>query len=152
MDSGAWWKELRIGKMGRQLRPRFCWTSYWVTPQYIIKIKTSFNTVTYAPVARQILKATAEYQLCKQRPLIHNQHCNHVRNNLSGGHVLSTRCVHRCYKLNESVQTRVLVREGSPQKQDRKFQTATYRHEVISGRKSHNGARRQDILPDSVVK
>jgi hypothetical protein len=36
--------------------------------------------------------------------------------------------------------TRPLVREGAPQKQDRKFQTATFRQEVISGRKSHKGA------------
>jgi hypothetical protein len=30
----------------------------------------------------------------------------------------------------------------------RKFQTATFRQEVISGRKSHKGARYQDILTD----
>jgi hypothetical protein len=41
-----------------------------------------------------------------------------------------------------------LVREGAPQKQDRKFQTATFRQEVISGRKPHKGARYQDILTD----
>jgi hypothetical protein len=42
--------------------------------------------------------------------------------------------------------TRPLVREGAPQKQDRKFRTATFRQEVISGRKSHKGARYQDWL------
>jgi hypothetical protein len=52
------------------------------------------------------------------------------------------------------LQTRSLVREGAPQKQDLKFQTATFRQEVISGRQSHKGARYQDILTDwlSVVK
>jgi hypothetical protein len=40
------------------------------------------------------------------------------------------------------------VREGAPQKQDRKFQTATFRQEVIFDRKSHKGARYQDILTD----
>jgi hypothetical protein len=51
------------------------------------------------------------------------------------------------------LQTRPLVREGVP-KQDRKFQTATFRPEVISGRKSHKSARYQDILTEwpSVVK
>jgi hypothetical protein len=55
--------------------------------------------------------------------------------------------------ISESSQ-RPLVREDAPQKQDRKFQTATFRQEVISGRKSHNGAWYQDILTDwpSVVK
>jgi hypothetical protein len=37
---------------------------------------------------------------------------------------------------------------GRPTEQDRKFQTATFRQEVISGRKSHKGARYQDILTD----
>jgi hypothetical protein len=37
-----------------------------------------------------------------------------------------------------------LVREDAPQKQDRKFQTATFRQEVISGRKSDKGVRYQD--------
>jgi hypothetical protein len=46
------------------------------------------------------------------------------------------------------MQTRPLVRESAPQKQDRKFQTATFRQEVISGGKCHKGARYQDILPD----
>jgi hypothetical protein len=46
------------------------------------------------------------------------------------------------------LQTRLLVREGALQKQDRKFQTATYRQEVIFGRKSHKGARYQNILTD----
>jgi hypothetical protein len=45
-------------------------------------------------------------------------------------------------------QTRPLVREGAPQKQDRKFQTATFRQEVISGHKSHKSARYQDILTE----
>jgi hypothetical protein len=44
------------------------------------------------------------------------------------------------------LQTRPLVREGSPQKQDRKFQTATFQQDVISGRKSYKGARYQNIL------
>jgi hypothetical protein len=57
-------------------------------------------------------------------------------------------------RLHYKLQTRSLVREGAPLKQDRKFQTATFRQEVISGRKSHKGARHQDILTDwpSVVK
>jgi hypothetical protein len=46
------------------------------------------------------------------------------------------------------LQTRPLVREDASQKQDRKFQTATLRQEVISGRKSHKGSRNQDILTD----
>jgi hypothetical protein len=56
--------------------------------------------------------------------------------------------------LHCKLQTRPLVKEGSPQKQDRKSQTATFRQEVTSGRKSHKGARHQDILTDwpSVVK
>jgi hypothetical protein len=37
------------------------------------------------------------------------------------------------------LQTRPLVRKGAPQKQDRNFQTATFRQEVISGRKSQSG-------------
>jgi hypothetical protein len=56
--------------------------------------------------------------------------------------------------LHCKLQTRPLVREDAPQKQDRKFQTATFRQEIISGRKSHKGARYQDILTDwpSVIK
>jgi hypothetical protein len=56
--------------------------------------------------------------------------------------------------LHCKLQTRPLVREGASQKQDRKFQTATFPQEVISSRKSHKGARYQDILTDwpSVVK
>jgi hypothetical protein len=46
------------------------------------------------------------------------------------------------------LHTRPLVRKGAPQKQDRKFQTATFRQEVISGHKSRKGARYQDILTD----
>jgi hypothetical protein len=38
--------------------------------------------------------------------------------------------------LHCKLQTHPLIKEGTPQKQDRKFQTATYRQEVISGRKS----------------
>jgi hypothetical protein len=45
-------------------------------------------------------------------------------------------------------QTRLLAREGASQKQDRKFQTAVFRQEVISGRKSHKGARYLDKLTD----
>jgi hypothetical protein len=42
--------------------------------------------------------------------------------------------------LHCQLQARPLVREGAPHIQDRKFQTATFRHEVIvSGRKSHKG-------------
>jgi hypothetical protein len=44
------------------------------------------------------------------------------------------------------LQIRPLVREGAPQIQDRKFQTVTFRQEIISGRKSHKGTRCQDIL------
>jgi hypothetical protein len=56
--------------------------------------------------------------------------------------------------LHCKLQTRPIVREGIPQKQDRKFQTATFRQEVISGRKSHKGAGYEDILTEwpSVVK
>jgi hypothetical protein len=50
--------------------------------------------------------------------------------------------------LNCKLQTRPLVREGAPQIKDRKFQTATFWQELISGRKSHKGARYQDILTD----
>jgi hypothetical protein len=43
----------------------------------------------------------------------------------------------------------VLSSESTSQReQDRKFQTATFRQQVISGRKSHKGARYQDILTD----
>jgi hypothetical protein len=35
-----------------------------------------------------------------------------------------------------------------PQKQDSNFRTATFRQEVLSGRKSHKGFRHQDILTD----
>jgi hypothetical protein len=52
------------------------------------------------------------------------------------------------YRFKTLLKTRPLVREGAPQKQDRKFQIATFRQEVIYGRKSHNGARYQDILTD----
>jgi hypothetical protein len=48
--------------------------------------------------------------------------------------------------LHCKLHTRPLVREGASQKQDRKFQTATFRQGVVSGRKSHKGARYQDIL------
>jgi hypothetical protein len=48
--------------------------------------------------------------------------------------------------LHCKLQTRPVVREGAPQKQDHKFQTATFWQEVISGRKSHKGAQYQDIL------
>jgi hypothetical protein len=56
--------------------------------------------------------------------------------------------------LHCKLQTRPLVREGAPQKQDRKFQTVIFRQEVISGRKPHKDPRYQDILTDrpSVVK
>jgi hypothetical protein len=59
----------------------------------------------------------------------------------------------RCHKQEQTIQslhcklqTRPLVREGAPQKQDRKFHIATIRQEVISGHKSHKGAWYQDIL------
>jgi hypothetical protein len=45
-------------------------------------------------------------------------------------------------------KTRPLVRDGTPQKQYSKFQTAAFRQEVISGLKSHKGIRYQDILTD----
>jgi hypothetical protein len=50
--------------------------------------------------------------------------------------------------LNCKLQTRPLVREGTPQKQDRKFQTTAFWQEVISGRMSLKCARYQDILID----
>jgi hypothetical protein len=50
--------------------------------------------------------------------------------------------------LHCNLQIRPLVREGAPQIQERKFQTATFRQEVISGRKSHKGVRYQDLLTD----
>jgi hypothetical protein len=40
------------------------------------------------------------------------------------------------------------VREGAPKKQDRKFQTITFRQEVMPGHKCHKGVRYQDILTD----
>jgi hypothetical protein len=52
------------------------------------------------------------------------------------------------YRLNRKLQTRPLVREGTPYIKDRKFQTATFRQEIISGHKSHKGNRYQDILTD----
>jgi hypothetical protein len=64
-------------------------------------------------------------------------------------------CATRTIELLQcKLQTRPFVREGAPQKQDRNFQTPTFRPEVISGRKSHKGARYQDILTDwlSLVK
>jgi hypothetical protein len=42
---------------------------------------------------------------------------------------------------NDKWQTRSLVREGAPQKQDCNFQTATFRQEVISGHKFQSGLR-----------
>jgi hypothetical protein len=53
--------------------------------------------------------------------------------------------------LHCKLQTRPLVRKGAPQKQDPKFQTATFRQEAISGRKSHKDARYQDILTDRLT-
>jgi hypothetical protein len=41
--------------------------------------------------------------------------------------------------LQWKLQTRPLIREGAPQKQDRKFQTATFWQEVISGHKLQSG-------------
>jgi hypothetical protein len=46
------------------------------------------------------------------------------------------------------LQTLLLVKESAPQKQDRNSQTATYRQEIISGGKSHKGARHEDRLTD----
>jgi hypothetical protein len=40
--------------------------------------------------------------------------------------------------LHRKLQIRPLVRECAPQKQDRNFQTATFRQEVISGHKSQS--------------
>jgi hypothetical protein len=48
-------------------------------------------------------------------------------------------------RILRKLHTCPLIREGAPQKQDCKFQTATFRQEVISGCKSHKGARYQDI-------
>jgi hypothetical protein len=53
------------------------------------------------------------------------------------------------FKYPTSTETRPFDIEGAPQKQDHKFQTTAFRQEVIvSGRKSHKGARYQDILTD----
>jgi hypothetical protein len=41
--------------------------------------------------------------------------------------------------------TRPLVTEGAPEIQDSKFQTVTFRQEIISGRKSYKVTRCQDI-------
>jgi hypothetical protein len=41
--------------------------------------------------------------------------------------------------LHCKLQTHPLVREGAQQKQDHNFQTAMFRQEVISGRKSQSG-------------
>jgi hypothetical protein len=43
------------------------------------------------------------------------------------------------YHLFNTLCPAPLVREGATQKQDRNFQTATFRQEVISGRKSQSG-------------
>jgi hypothetical protein len=43
-------------------------------------------------------------------------------------------------------QTRPLVREGAPQKQNNEFQTRTLEKEAISGQTSTNWSRHQDIL------
>jgi hypothetical protein len=48
--------------------------------------------------------------------------------------------------LHCKLQTRPLVREGAPKKQDRKFQTAAFWQELISGRKSHRGARYGNLV------
>jgi hypothetical protein len=45
-------------------------------------------------------------------------------------------------------QTRPLVREGVPQRQDNKFQTQTLEKEAISGQTSTKWARNQDVLTD----
>jgi hypothetical protein len=45
-------------------------------------------------------------------------------------------------------QTRPVVREGAPQRQDNKLQTQTLQKEAISGQTSANWARHQDILTD----
>jgi hypothetical protein len=45
--------------------------------------------------------------------------------------------------VTDEKQTQPLLREGAPQRQDSKFQT-----KLISGRKSHKGARHQDWLTD----
>jgi hypothetical protein len=50
--------------------------------------------------------------------------------------------------LHCKLQTRSLVRDGAPQKHYPKFQTATFRQEIISDRKSLKGAPYQDILTD----
>jgi hypothetical protein len=39
---------------------------------------------------------------------------------------------------NDKWQTRTLVREGAPQRQDSNFQKTTFGHKVISGHKSQN--------------
>jgi hypothetical protein len=67
-------------------------------------------------------------------------------------------------RLHYKLQTRPIVREGSPRRRAKltvsrkdfdfapqtkeNFQTATFWEEVISGRKSHKGARYQDTLTD----
>jgi hypothetical protein len=74
-----------------------------------------------------------------------NAATNKSNNNRYGYGFCATRTIEW---LHCKLQTRPLVREGSPRKHDRKFQTATLRQEVISGRKSHKCARYQDILTD----
>jgi hypothetical protein len=46
--------------------------------------------------------------------------------------------------LRDSDHWVITLRKGAPQRQDRKFQTATFQQEVISVRKSHKDARYQN--------
>jgi hypothetical protein len=52
------------------------------------------------------------------------------------------------YTVTYKGQTRLLVREGAPQRQDNRFQTQTLEKEVISGQTSTKWTRHQDILTD----
>jgi hypothetical protein len=52
------------------------------------------------------------------------------------------------YTVTYKGQTRPLVREGAPQRQDKKFQNQNLEKEAISGQTSTKWARNQDILTD----
>jgi hypothetical protein len=49
-------------------------------------------------------------------------------------------------KFFQNINALLLLLCTTMRNEDRKLQTATFRQEVISGRKSHKGARYQDIL------
>jgi hypothetical protein len=62
---------------------------------------------------------------------------------------VNSKCTHRqMTRLTYKGQTRPLVREGTPRRQDNTFQTQTLAKEAISGQTSTTWARRQCILTD----